>query len=80
MPGWGAYVPQVEYQNHIANYVDEPEVSHCHIYFDNYELIGFTNRLIHASLNTMHWFVPALDQQLDTPSLVLFWLFAQDTV
>ena len=27
MPGWGAYVPETEYQNHIANYVDEAEVS-----------------------------------------------------
>ena len=27
VPGWGAYVPETEYQNHIANYVDEAEVS-----------------------------------------------------
>ena len=27
MPGWGAYVPETEYQNHITNYVDEAEVS-----------------------------------------------------
>jgi hypothetical protein len=27
MPGWGAYVPEEEYQSHIANYVDQPEVS-----------------------------------------------------
>ena len=27
MPGWGAYVPEAEYKAHIANYVDEPEVS-----------------------------------------------------
>ncbi|KDR65285.1 hypothetical protein GALMADRAFT_82040 [Galerina marginata CBS 339.88] len=26
MPGWGAYVPEQDYQDHIANYVDEPEV------------------------------------------------------
>jgi hypothetical protein len=26
MPGWGAYVPEAEYQRHIANYVDQPEV------------------------------------------------------
>ncbi|KIJ89697.1 hypothetical protein K443DRAFT_117632 [Laccaria amethystina LaAM-08-1] len=27
MPGWGAYVPEEEYQAHIANYIDQPEVS-----------------------------------------------------
>jgi len=27
MPGWGAYVPEAEYKAHIANYVNEPEVS-----------------------------------------------------
>jgi len=27
MPGWGAYVPEEEYQSHIANNVDQPEVS-----------------------------------------------------
>jgi len=27
MPGWGAYVPESEYQGHIANYVVELEVS-----------------------------------------------------
>jgi hypothetical protein len=27
MAGWGAYVPEGEYQAHIANYVDELEVS-----------------------------------------------------
>lgn len=27
MPGWGAYAPEAEYKAHIANYVDEPEVS-----------------------------------------------------
>ena len=27
MPRWGAYVPEDEYQAHIANYVDQPEVS-----------------------------------------------------
>ena len=26
MPGWGAYVPEAAYQNHLANYVDQPEV------------------------------------------------------
>ena len=26
MPGWGAYVPEKEYQSHIANHVDQPEV------------------------------------------------------
>ena len=26
MPGWGAYVPEAAYQNHFANYVDQPEV------------------------------------------------------
>ncbi|KIJ91497.1 hypothetical protein K443DRAFT_135485 [Laccaria amethystina LaAM-08-1] len=25
MPGWGAYVPESEYQDHVENYVDEPE-------------------------------------------------------
>ena len=34
MPGWGAYVPQNEYQEHIANYVDEPEVSNSTIYLN----------------------------------------------
>ena len=27
MPGWGPYVEETAYQNFIANYVDEPEVS-----------------------------------------------------
>lgn len=27
MPGWAAYVPESEYQAHLANYVDQPEVS-----------------------------------------------------
>ena len=27
MPGWGAYVPEQEYKTHIANHVDEPEVT-----------------------------------------------------
>jgi hypothetical protein len=27
MPGWGAYVPEQEYQSHIANYIDQPEGS-----------------------------------------------------
>ena len=27
MPGWGAYVLETEYQNHIANYIDKVEVS-----------------------------------------------------
>ena len=26
MPGWGAYVPESEFKDHIANHVDEPEV------------------------------------------------------
>ena len=26
MPGWGAYVPDAEFKDHIANHVDEPEV------------------------------------------------------
>jgi hypothetical protein len=34
MPGWGAYVPESEYQDHVENYVDEPEVSTSDIYFD----------------------------------------------
>jgi hypothetical protein len=34
MPGWGAYVPQDEYQTHIANYVDEPEVGNSAIYLN----------------------------------------------
>ena len=31
MPGWAAYVPELEYQAHLANYVDQPEVSTIHI-------------------------------------------------
>ena len=27
MPGWAAYVSEKEYQNHIADYVDQSEVS-----------------------------------------------------
>jgi len=27
MPGWGAYVPEKEFKDHIANYIDQPEVS-----------------------------------------------------
>ena len=27
MPGWGAYVPEQEYQFHIVNYIDQREVS-----------------------------------------------------
>jgi hypothetical protein len=36
MPRWGAYVPQDKYQEHIANYVDEPEVSNSAIYLNGF--------------------------------------------
>ena len=39
----------------------------------------FSGRSIHVNLNTMHSFVPAVDQQPDMPSLGPFWSFAQDT-
>ena len=39
MPGWGAYVPEDEYQTHLANHVDEPEVSHN-------KSVGSVNELI----------------------------------
>lgn len=26
MPGWGAYVPEQEFKDHIAKHADEPEV------------------------------------------------------
>ena len=29
MPGWGAYVPDAEFKEHIANNADEPEVCTC---------------------------------------------------
>ncbi|KAF9544440.1 hypothetical protein CPC08DRAFT_730279 [Agrocybe pediades] len=29
MPGWGAYVPELPYQQHIANHVNEPEINTC---------------------------------------------------
>lgn len=25
-PGWGLFVEESQYQNHLANYIDEPEV------------------------------------------------------
>jgi len=37
MPGWGAFVPEQDYQTHIANYVDQPEV--CALYnFPSHQL------------------------------------------
>ncbi|KIJ90114.1 hypothetical protein K443DRAFT_126586, partial [Laccaria amethystina LaAM-08-1] len=29
MPGWGAYVPEEEYQSHISEHVDEVEINTC---------------------------------------------------
>ena len=34
MPRWAAYVPEAEYQNHIANYIDESEVSISIVYLE----------------------------------------------
>ena len=33
MPGWSAYVSENEYQQHIATYVDQTEVSVCFFFF-----------------------------------------------
>jgi hypothetical protein len=55
MPGWGAYMPETEYQTHIANSVDQPEV--CELfYFVNrtHVLSQGLDRSIHASRSTTH--------------------------
>jgi len=41
MPGWGAYVLEDKYQKHLANYIDEPEVSCNKFVCDVNELIEF---------------------------------------
>jgi hypothetical protein len=52
MPGWGPYVEETTYQDFIANYVDEPEVSDsCSFTFPN--VTNFIYRSILASLNMM---------------------------
>ena len=61
MPGWGAFVPEKEYKTHIANHVDEEEVSTLSAteYHKSNECI---NRLIHASPSMTLWFVRVLAQ------------------
>ena len=71
MPGWGAFVPEKEYKTHIANHVDEEEVSALSAteYHKSNECI---NRLIHASPSMMLWFVRVLAQRWAMQSQVLF--------
>ena len=51
MPGWGSYVPETEYQSHIANYVDQTEVRVILIYSYVLSTNHMYNRLIRASLS-----------------------------
>ena len=51
MPGWGAYVPEKEYQSHIANYVDQPEVRVQYGCEETYKHL-YLSRSIHASPRT----------------------------
>lgn len=30
-PGWGLFVEETRYQQHLANYIDQPEVTHLSI-------------------------------------------------
>jgi hypothetical protein len=76
MPGWGAYCPEAEYKSHIANYVDQKEVR-APLYFVHPHLI-LLDRLTHASLGMMPWFVHLLDQHQGIQSLEPWSLFAQD--
>ena len=48
MPGWGAYVPEDEYQTHLANCIDEPEVSRN-------RLVGNVNELIKSLVDQYMW-------------------------
>ena len=65
MPGWGAYVPEEEYQAHIANYVDQPEVSVVCGYQWKPLTHNSSNRSIRASLSMTHSSELLLDRRLD---------------
>lgn len=80
MPGWGAYVPPVEYKAHVDNYVDQPEVCQFPIFaglrLSTQQII---NRSIHVNRNTMRWSELLLDLHQDMRCLARCWLFARGT-
>ena len=55
MPGWGAYVPEQEYQSHIADHVEEVEVHVCDIMRSSPKcrLNERLNRLMHVNRSMM---------------------------
>ena len=61
MPGWGTFVPEKEYKTHIANHIDEEEVSTLSA-TKYHKSNKYINRLIHASPSMMLWFVWVLAQ------------------
>lgn len=53
MPGWGAYVPDADFKEHIANNADEPEVCTCQ---SSYDISQCLHRLsTHVIPSTTPW-------------------------
>jgi len=75
MPGWGAYVPEEEYQAHIVNHIDQPEVS---VVCSYQQKLMTHNRSIHASLNMMCLSMLQLGRRLDMPCLGPWQSFVHD--
>ena len=75
MPRWGAYVPEEEYQSHIANHVDKVEVHVSHSMRSSPEISAYKhlNRLIHVNRNTMLLFAQVPVRRLVMPSQVPLW-------
>ena len=76
MPGWGAYVSENEYQNHIATYVDQSEVSVV-IYWQQKTIEKVFDRSIHASHNTMPWSELVLGLRLVMQYRGWVWLYVR---
>jgi hypothetical protein len=64
MPGWGAYVPETKYKAHIANYVDEPEVSPKYLDENLPRSLNVHNRSTHVSPSTTLLFAWVLGTRL----------------
>lgn len=77
MPGWGPYVEETAYQNFIANYVDEPEVSGSRLF--HLSLMSTSlHRSILASLSMMPLSEPKHGVHLVMPCQVPVLSSAQD--
>lgn len=74
-PGTGIFVEQGPYQEHISNYVEQPEVGGLLCLLQNLFSIIMPARLIHASQNMMPLCARASGQRLAMQSAVLGWFF-----